>query len=68
MSPLPGQRWKRLLACSGITSATVSFSATPLQAGRANIDVHLPENKPVSFHLKLGRRKPLEWVDRAARA
>jgi hypothetical protein len=46
----------------------VSFSATPLQAGRANIDVHLPENKPVSFHLKLGRRKPLEWVDRAARA
>jgi hypothetical protein len=59
-----------LIARHGIEAITAPAGvlATPLQAGRANIDVHLPENKPVSLHLKLGRRKPLEWVDRAARA
>jgi len=28
----------------------------------------LPENQPVTFHLKLGRRKPLDWVKQAAHA
>jgi len=36
--------------------------AAPLQAGKVDIDVHLPQNKPVTFRLKLGRHKPLDWV------
>ena len=54
-----------LIARYGIEaiSAPVGSLAKPLQAGMANIDVHLPENKPVTFHLKLGRHKPLDWLD-----
>jgi hypothetical protein len=44
---------------------TVGSRAAPLQAGKGAVDVRLPENKPVTFHLKLGRQKPLGWVDQA---
>ncbi|MGC9969025.1 MAG: glycoside hydrolase N-terminal domain-containing protein [Bryobacteraceae bacterium] len=59
-----------LMARYGIEAITAPAGvlAAPLQAGRANIDVHLPENKPVTFHLRLGRHKPLDWVAQAARA
>ncbi len=45
-----------LIARYGIEEITAPAGvlAAPLQTGEANIDVHLPENKPVSFHIKLG--------------
>jgi hypothetical protein len=49
-------------------TAPAGVLAAPLQAGKSTIDVRLPENKPVTSHLKLGRRKPLDWVERVARA
>jgi len=57
-----------LIARHGIEAITAPAGvlAAPLQPGRANIDVHLPENKPVTFHLTLGRRKPLDWVNQRA--
>ena len=57
-----------LIARYGIEAITAPAGvlAAPLQAGKANIDVHLPENKPVTFHLKLGRHKPLDWVNQVA--
>ncbi len=53
-----------LIARHGIEEITASKGvlAERLQPGKANIDVRLTENKPVSFHLKLGRRQPLDWV------
>ncbi len=53
-----------LIARHGIEkiTAAVGVLATPLQAGEANIDVHLPENRPVTFYLKLGHHNPLDWV------
>ena len=53
-----------LIARHGIASiaAPAGILAAPLQAGKADVDVHLPEGKPVTFHLKLGRRKPIDWV------
>ena len=56
-----------LIARHGIEkiTATAGVLAAPLQAGKANIDVHLPENKPVTFHLKLGHHNPLDWVAQA---
>ena len=58
-----------LMARHGIEAITAPAGAlaVPLQAGKADIDVHLPENAPVTFHLKLGRHEPHNWVDRAAR-
>jgi hypothetical protein len=35
----------------------------PLKTDTANCDLHLPEGKPVTIHLKLGSHKPNEWVD-----
>ncbi len=54
-----------LIARHGIEdiAAPAGVLAAPLRPGEANIDVHLPENKSVSFHIKLGRHKPIEWVD-----
>jgi hypothetical protein len=46
----------------GITAPSGTLAAA-LQRGEANIDVHLPANKSVSFHIGLGRHKPLEWLD-----
>jgi len=59
-----------LIARHGIEdiAAPAGVLAAPLQPGEANIDVHLPENKPVSFHIKLGRHKPIEWVDQVESA
>jgi hypothetical protein len=53
-----------LIARHGIEDITAPAGviAMPHQRGEANIDVHLPENNPVSFHIKLGHHKPMEWV------
>jgi len=37
------------------------LAATP-RPGSATCDVHLPEGKPVDFHLKIGRQDPLDWA------
>ena len=54
-----------LVARYGIEEITAPAGvlAAPLKAGEANVDVHLPENKPVSFHIRLGHHNPLEWVE-----
>ncbi len=31
--------------------------------GKANCELHLPENKAVEIHLKLGNHNPMEWVN-----
>jgi hypothetical protein len=31
--------------------------------GSANIDLHLPQRKPVSLRLQVGTRQPIEWVE-----
>jgi hypothetical protein len=57
-----------LVARQGIESiaAPAGILAAPLQAGKANVDVHLPEDKPVTFHLKLGHHKPIDWVSQVS--
>ena len=57
-----------LMARHGIEeiSAPADVLAAKPQSGAANCDLHLPEGKPVEIHLKLGRRNPLDWVDRVA--
>src|SRR5450756_1643696 len=57
-----------LIARQGIESiaAPAGILAAPLQAGKANVEVHLPEGKPVTFHLKLGHHEPIEWVSRVS--
>jgi hypothetical protein len=59
-----------LIARYGIETITAPAGvlAAPLQAGKANIDVHLPEKKPVTVHMRLGRRKPGDWVSQVAHA
>jgi alpha-L-fucosidase 2 len=59
-----------LMARYGIAEITAPTGAlvAPLQTGEANIDVHLPENKSVSFRIKLGHNKPIDWVDLAESA
>jgi alpha-L-fucosidase 2 len=59
-----------LIARHGIEAITapVASLAKPLQVGTANIEVHLPANMRVTFHLKLGRHKPLDWLDQVPRA
>jgi hypothetical protein len=59
-----------LIARHGIDAidAPAGVLAAALQAGKANIDVRLPANRPVTFHLKLGHHEPLDWVNQAARA
>ncbi len=59
-----------LIARYGIEAITAPAGvlAAPLQTGKANIDVHLPEKRPVTFHMRLERRKPDEWVSQVARA
>jgi alpha-L-fucosidase 2 len=55
-----------LIARHGIEeiSAPAGVLAAALQPGKANCDLHLPEGKPVSIRLKLGRHKPLDWAAR----
>jgi hypothetical protein len=59
-----------LIARYGIEAidAPAGVLAAALQAGKANIDVRLPANRPVTFHLKLGHHEPLDWVTQVARA
>jgi alpha-L-fucosidase 2 len=59
-----------LIARHGIEAITAPSDvlvAKP-QAGAANCDcpLHLPKGKPVEVHLKLGKRNPLDWVERVA--
>lgn len=53
-----------LIARYGIESitATPNVLASPLKAESANCDLHLPEGKQVSIHLRLGTHSPNEWV------
>ena len=55
-----------LMARYGIEAivAPAGILAAALQPGTAKCDLHLPEGKPVSIQLKLGRRKPLDWAAR----
>ncbi len=59
-----------LMARHGIEEITAPAGvlAAPLHSGQANIEVHLPENKPVRLHIELGRQNPIEWVDQVERA
>ena len=54
-----------LIARYGIEeiSAPAGVLTASLQKGKADCELHLPENKPVILHLKIGRHEPLEWVD-----
>lgn len=47
-------------------TAPAGVLAAPLKRDTANCDLHLPEGKPVTIHLKLGFHKPNEWVDHVA--
>ncbi len=53
-----------LIARHGIEeiSAPAGVLVASFRKGKANIDLHLPENAPVEIHLKLGQHKPLDWV------
>ena len=59
-----------LIARYGIESisAPTGVLAAQLHPGEANIDVHLPENKPVTFRLRLRHHRPIDWVDQVAPA
>ena len=59
-----------LIARYGIEKiiATEGALTTPLKAGTATLDVHLPLNKPVTFRMTLGHDKPIDWVDQMASA
>jgi hypothetical protein len=59
-----------LIARYGIEDITASAGvlAAPLKPDTANCDLHLPDAKPVTIHLKLGSHKPNEWVDHVASA
>jgi hypothetical protein len=57
-----------LIARHGIEdiAAPAGTLAAQPQRGAANCDLHLPAGKPVEVHLKLGRRRPFDWVDRVS--
>jgi hypothetical protein len=57
-----------LIARYGIEKVSASSGALAAKPkdGSANCDLHLPEKKPVEIRLKLGRRNPLDWVNRVA--
>lgn len=59
-----------LIARYGIEdiSAPTGVLAAPLETGKANIDLYLPEGELVPLHLKLGTHKPIEWADHVTRA
>lgn len=54
-----------LMARQGIEEITAPAGVlvSALQAGEANVDVNLPENKAVSLRLRLGHHNPMDWVD-----
>lgn len=45
-------------------TAPAGVLAGALKPGTSTCDLHLPEERPVEIHLKLGRHKPLEWIAR----
>ncbi|HLP18412.1 MAG TPA: glycoside hydrolase N-terminal domain-containing protein [Bacteroidota bacterium] len=48
---------------------TISATSGVLGAftkGSADCELHLPENKRVELHLKIGNRTPLDWIDQVA--
>ena len=59
-----------LMARYGIEEikAPVGVLVSPLKPDMANCDLHLPEGRPVSIHLKLGLHKPLDWVSQLQKA
>ena len=54
-----------LIARYGIEDITASAGVltAPPKPDTANCDLHLPEGRPVTLHLKLGSHKPNEWVE-----
>ena len=53
-----------LIARYGIEEiSTPSGVLNSFKRGRADCELHLPENEPVKIHLKLGNHNPLEWVN-----
>jgi len=59
-----------LIARYGIEEITAPAGVlvAPTKPGKANCDLHLPERKPVTIHLKLGTHKPVDWVALVAQA
>ena len=57
-----------LISCHGMEeiSAPAGVLAEPLQKGKADIDLHLPERRHVSLRLNLGTHQPIEWVEHVA--
>jgi alpha-L-fucosidase 2 len=53
-----------LVARHGIEaiSARSGILSAPPRVGGADVEVHLPENKPVTFHIRLGSHQPRDWV------
>ena len=54
------------MARHGIASISASagvLAARPA-AGSAVCELHLPEGKRVELHLRLGKRNPLDWINR----
>ena len=47
-------------------SAPAGVLAAPLRKDTANCDLHLPDGRPVTLHLKLGAHKPNAWVEQVA--
>jgi alpha-L-fucosidase 2 len=56
-----------LIARHGVQTITApaGILVAPLEAGSADIDLHLPEGRPVELRLKLGQHHPLDWVTAA---
>jgi hypothetical protein len=59
-----------LMARYGIEEITAPAGvlAAPAKPGKTNCDLHLPERKPVTIHLKLGTRRPIDWVAQVAQS
>lgn len=58
-----------LIARHGIQGMTAppGVLVAPLQTGSADVDLHLPESRSVTIHLKIGQHTPLDWVTEVAR-
>jgi len=54
-----------LIARYGIEDISVPADvlAEKPQQGSATCELHLPQEKPVTIHMKLGQRNPLDWVN-----
>jgi hypothetical protein len=44
-------------------SAPKGILATAFIPGQANCDIHLPKNSPVKIQIKLGKNKPIDWIN-----